>query len=199
MENNYPNYLIEKVIRECGKQNSHNCVPKTKPFEVRASTVSCTLPYIRGITDKIGNILRRHEIQTVFRPSIQVRNFHSRLKDRRPKTSQSGVVYKINCDKKKCDQHYVGQTSQRLKDRVSQHRLAVTRNRPERSALAEHMIESQHYDIDWENPEILHHESDWKKRLFKERWEIAQTKEFNVNRTEDMSGFPDIYRVFFGD
>ena len=127
------------------------------------------------------------------------------MKDNRDSSVLSDVVYQVQCCSKSsdnssngtCDRVYIGQSSQRLKDRLSQHKLAIKNSHPEKSALAEHVIESNHFDVDWKNTKVLHRETNWRKRTSKERWEIVKTSDINLNRQQDSVSFPNLYRNLF--
>ena len=54
------------------------------------------LPYVKGVTDRIGNILRRASIKTIFKPNKKVSQFLRPVKGNIP--LQSAGVYKLDCD-----------------------------------------------------------------------------------------------------
>lgn len=64
----------------------------------------------------------------------------------------SNVVYKIKCNT--CGAYYVGQTKQRLRDRVTQHKSDI-RVKPKACALANHVATLDHI-IDFNNTEVLY-------------------------------------------
>ena len=76
----------------------------------------------------------------------------------------------------------MGQTSRSLETRLKEHRSHVKFNRPEKSAIAEHQLESGH-KIEWDKATILHSEKNYKKRLILESIEIKKNKP-NFNRDD---------------
>lgn len=84
----------------------------------------------------------------------------------------SNVVYKIKCNT--CGAYYVGQTKQRLRDRVTQHKSDI-RVKPKACALANHVATLDHI-IDFNNAEVLYRESNYTKRLFLETLAIQLTQ-----------------------
>jgi len=63
------------------------------------------LPYVKG-TDRIGRILNKHNIQTIFKPPKKIGQILTNPKDQRPPLSSAGV-YEIPCS---CRQVYIGET-----------------------------------------------------------------------------------------
>ena len=91
-----------------------------------------------------------------------------------------------------CQFSYIGQTGQNLKQRIYQHKLAIKNSKVENSALAEHAINNNHYNIDWDNPGILAQESNPTKRIFKEA--VCITREAHpMNRKEEVQFLPKTY------
>lgn len=97
-----------------------------------------------------------------------MRLVYSNLKDKLPNGLKSDVVYLIKC--KNCvNKHYIGQTGQLMKNRISGHRSTVTTKQDFRTALAKHAIERNHeFDFECENVEFLDSHRDKNKREFLE-------------------------------
>ena len=74
-----------------------------------------------------------------------------------------------------------------LKNRILEHQRAIRNQRPEKSALCEHLT----ILIAWQKAQILKTDSDYSKRLFAESWFI--NKESNVLNRNDGVAFPSIY------
>ncbi|XP_026324977.1 uncharacterized protein LOC113233955 [Hyposmocoma kahamanoa] len=75
------------------------------------------LPYVKGVTDVIGNLLRRrYSIKTIFRPLTQLRQLLRSPKDRDPLGVPS--VYMVPCGCGKC---YVGETRRNVATRLAEH------------------------------------------------------------------------------
>ena len=54
------------------------------------------LPYVKCVTDRIGNILRRASIITIIKPNKKVSQFLRPVKSNIP--LQSAGVYQLDCD-----------------------------------------------------------------------------------------------------
>ncbi|XP_076390580.1 uncharacterized protein LOC105662853 [Megachile rotundata] len=75
------------------------------------------LPYIQGTTDRIGRILRKHNIRTVFTTHTKIGQLLTSPKDPQPQLSTPGV-YKIPCS---CGQIYIGETGRSVNTRLTEH------------------------------------------------------------------------------
>ena len=90
------------------------------------------------------------------------------------------VVKEVLC--KDCDFVYVGQTKRDLNSRLKEHQRAIKQQKPENSALCEHVILFDHV-IDWANSRILKTESNFSKRLTAECWFIRSRPKV-INRSD---------------
>ena len=112
-------------------------------------------------------------------------------KTKKNKLENQNVVYKIDCHN--CSATYIGQTSQLLKTRTSQHKNNV-RNLDKKSALANHVLDTGH-TIDFTNIKILDVEPREKIRKFSEMLNIHSHKN-TLNRTDDTQLLKNTYKSF---
>lgn len=92
----------------------------------------------------------------------------TRLKDKKLKSEESNLVYKIDC--KNCEKCYIGQTKQFLEKRIKQHEYdcKITNfNKSEKTALALHHFNNNHI-FDFQNSKILDKEINFIKRNLSE-------------------------------
>ena len=61
------------------------------------------LPYVKGTTDRIGRILNKYNVRTIFKPPKKIGQILRNPKDQRPPLSCAGV-YKISYS---CGQVYM--------------------------------------------------------------------------------------------
>ena len=156
------------------------------------------VPYVKGFSEKVQRIYKRHGIQCALKPSNTLRSMLVRPKDPRPKLDTSDVVYRIPCSS--CDQPYIGETGRHLKCRIQEHKDSVskvanqkfTRSRAtqekekeHKSALADHAAQLNH-TIDWDNASILaSHCTNKKGRWIRESVMVRSEKEGTLNRNEE--------------
>ena len=147
-----------------------------------------SLPYIRGMSDKIQRVLNEAGVKVGMKPYLTIKKLLPSLKDPLDNCEKSCLVYLVPCHD--CDFVYIGQTKRDLKSRLSEHKRAIKYQRPEKSALCEHSISMDHV-ISWSEAKILKTENDYWKRLFLESWHI-NSKPHVMNRN-DGNAFPSVY------
>lgn len=171
INNNYPKKFIEPIIKSRIQRHYNNNIKQKSNESSPQKYIS--LPYIPEITNPIKKILKPHNIQIAEKPSNNSKNFFTKLKPNIPKDEQTNVIYKINCSD--CNQVYIGQTKQYLKNRVQNHKNSIRYgNTDHRTALAKHATENLH-NFDFKNVEILDKENNYKKRSIKEMIHIKKT------------------------
>jgi len=71
------------------------------------------LPYVQGISEKIGLILKQPKVKVAYKPQQTINSLFPRPKEREDSDRQkSGIVNKINCTQ--CNFEYYGQTERSL-------------------------------------------------------------------------------------
>ena len=84
------------------------------------------------------------------------------------------LVYDIPCAV--CSKNYVGETQRKFATRKGEHQKAVARLQKEKSALADHVIKTNH-DIAWNEATILRTNNNWRQRKILEAWEVNCAKD----------------------
>ena len=56
-----------------------------------------SIPYIKGVSDRIKRILTGVNIQTAFNPMLTLGNVFRKPKERPTETQVKGIVYKFKC------------------------------------------------------------------------------------------------------
>ena len=85
-----------------------------------------TLPYIKGVSDKIKRILLETGVQVAFKPFLTTGRFLPSLKDEINHNEKSNLVYEVPCQN--CPFVYIGQTKRDLKSRIKEHQRAIKSN-----------------------------------------------------------------------
>ncbi|KAI4473653.1 hypothetical protein M0804_015250 [Polistes exclamans] len=94
---------------------------------------------------------------------IKINSIFTKLKDKVDKLEQSNLVYKIPCE---CDKCYIGQTKQKLKKSLEQHKndcKPTNAQKNNTTALAEHHFKTGH-EFKFEETAILDREDNWTHR-----------------------------------
>lgn len=157
-----------RLVNTNGKQRPQN-----------VERVPAFLPYVRGVTDQIGHLLRRrYSIKTVFRPLTQIRKLLRSPKDRDPLSSPG--VYEIPCD---CGKSYIGETGRNINTRLAEHIRSVRKMDCNSSAVAEHAHSSDtsHF-IRFDKVKVLAREKNFVSRKLAEAIEIDRRPNFNRDK-----------------
>ncbi|XP_018355601.1 PREDICTED: uncharacterized protein LOC108756357 [Trachymyrmex septentrionalis] len=160
------------IIKTINKHTNKITISDTQPDEKILSILS----YVKGTTDRIGRILNKHNIRTIFKPPKKIGQILRNPKDQRPPLSSAGV-YKILCF---CGQVYVGETGRMVNLRIKEHQCDVRLKHVTQSALSEHNIETGHQILFDKTTTIVNITSYFPKK-YRETIEI-QKHSNNLNR-----------------
>ena len=144
--------------------------PSNKPDNksAKTSTQTAFLQYIPNITDRIGKLLGKYDIKTVYKPTRKVQNTLRSAKDYRdPKTS--GGVYRIPCS---CGQVYIGTTKRSTNTRLQEHKRCCRLQQRDKSSVAEHALENPNHQLLFEHTQLLSKTQPYFVRLNREAIEI---------------------------
>ena len=89
----------------------------------------------------ISKILSSHGIRIAYTPGNSLQSLLGNTKDKIDEHERSGI-YEINCSG--CDKKYIGQTKRPIVTRFKEHIAHFRFNRPEKSAVAQHILETSH-------------------------------------------------------
>jgi hypothetical protein len=154
MKNGYPRAFIEKAM----VSKNRSTVEKEKPLK------TITLPYIPGISEKLGRICSAHKIRAVHSSKETLGKSLRKVKPIRPMESTKNIIYEIPC--KECEGSYIGESLRQLGKRVEEHKKAV-QTCDQNNGIAKHSWEKSH-QMAWTDVKILDKEANWHKRKIKE-------------------------------
>lgn len=109
-------YTITQINQAFRKQLGRNSSDQGGGLSTEEERWCVYLPFLPGMTNKIGRVLEKHNIKPIFKPGRKVRELLHLLKDRLPLSSPS--VYKIPCS---CGGVYVGETRRTVSTRMKEH------------------------------------------------------------------------------
>ena len=154
-KNSYnPDFVIRRVYKN-NEPKTTNATPVT----------TVTIPYIRGTSETIAQILQPYNIRVAHKPITTLRQLLTNGKEKEESNDCQGAVYKIKC----CDcQAYIGETGRNLNIRLTEHKRA-TKNGDVNNHIAEHHLHINQR-IDWDSAECVAYSTDYYKRLTLESW-----------------------------
>ena len=133
------------------QRNTHRPTTTTEANDNATLTTTATIPFIKGISEKISRILQPFNIRVAHKPMITLRQLLTNIKDKDEPRNRQGAVYKINCSD--CHAPYIGETSRNLTTRLTEHKRA-TRKGDVNNHIAEHHRLTNH-TIDWDSAQCL--------------------------------------------
>ena len=142
---------------------------KKRPTTTQAGrTTYVSLPYIRGVSERIGRVLAPLNIKIANNSKPTLREKLVGVKDCKPKEQQKGAIYKTACE---CGATYIGETGRTKRVRLKEHVAALKHGRGETSPLAEHWLECRK-PFDPSKASTLAIERTWSRRIIREAIEI---------------------------
>jgi len=127
---------INKIISKHIKAMNPNIQPSQDEMGKRTFSNS---PIKRTI-DRVGRILNKYNIQTVFKSLKKTGQILRNPKDQKPPLSSAGV-YKIPCS---CGKVYIGETGRMVNIRMKEHQCDVRLKHVTQLVLSEHNIDTGH-------------------------------------------------------
>ena len=190
----YPEWSVKKVQEKMEeKQGKTKRRDKQQHKEKMKGMV--VIPYVKGLSEAVTRVFRKHRITTAMRPYRTLRQLLVHPKDKTPKEKTCEVVYRIPC--KSCDAVYIGETGRSLGTRLEEHRKDTnskidkkytrssrvqSTSEVNKSAITDHVSQENHI-IDWEGVKVMDRESQRSVRRVKEAIQIRRHTN-NMNRDE---------------
>ncbi|GAB0087369.1 hypothetical protein DMENIID0001_016650 [Sergentomyia squamirostris] len=191
--NGFPTGLINTLWHKHGMQHNINDLPLTIENIPNSNTdenleqkiIYKSIMYVRRVSERIKSLLKPiPHLRISYKSNHSVSSIHTQLKDKVPKLMDSCVVYSIPCE---CGLTYIGKTTQRLKDRIYQHKLSTRKEydgpENEPTALVTHAKKGHNFQFD--STEIIDRCENDDQLEFLESCYIQMTKSKNVNKRTD--------------
>ena len=119
---------VRKALKRCGhpewslnRKKRRNKNDVKEKVERRGRVV---LPYVKGVSEKMGRVFKKYNLETIHKPSAKLRHILcNKMKDKVAILDQTGAVYYNNCKKHHEPKNdYVGETERVLRGRQYEHR-----------------------------------------------------------------------------
>ena len=130
---------VKKALKICGHPNWVLNRTKKRTVEKEKSEPygKIVIPYVRCLSENLAKIYKRHNIETIHKPSSTIKNLIcNKMKDKVEKLDKTGAVYYNYC-KKHERSDYVGETDRVLRERLYEHRI-IDHKTSTRSASIDH-------------------------------------------------------------
>ena len=133
--NSYPDRFVQRIVRRRERRSENQ---RSEQMEERRNTCYVSIPYVRGMSEAIPNILRPLGLTVAHRSSPWKWALCEGIKDQIPDHLKRGVVYCVPC--RECEAVYVGETMRNLAVRLQEHKRHSVNGDIHRSAVAEHVF-----------------------------------------------------------
>ena len=142
---------IKKSPRKCGypdwafsrNQKDHDERVCGTDNIKRGHKALVTIPYIRGLSENIKNILKEHGVTSFYKPQNTVRHQLVKVKEKQLFEKPSTFAYGITCGWEGYAETYVGETLQSIRARLKQHQRPNS-NPAQNSAVYCHLKDMGH-------------------------------------------------------
>jgi len=175
--NGYPVEFIEKACKE--REGDARSEISEGP------TAFASIPYVKGVSERVRRILGRENVKTAFRPVKTLGDVFRKPKERPHENQVTGIVYKVEC--KSCPFVYIGESKRSWNSRGAEHKPGTRGNNE--SAIKQH-AETTGHDIHPNYVEILERGvGSRNKRLFLESLHST----VNTEAVNERQPFPKAY------
>jgi len=166
--------------------NTESCTGESEESR-NEKKVYFSVPYIKGISERLQRAFKSHEVTIVHKPVNSLRSQLIHVKDKTENLKKCGTVYHIHCNQ--CNKQYVGETSRVLETRIKEH---LSRDS---SAVHKHCQLTGH-SVDSSKTKVRATESNAFKRRIREAIEIRLRKP-SLNR-DNVFELANIFSTILG-
>ncbi|XP_053372811.1 uncharacterized protein LOC123560857 [Mercenaria mercenaria] len=115
----YPKWSFQKVKKQIERKKDTKKKGNPKDKDKDSSKGLVILPYVKGLTEGVSRVLRKHHIATAVKPKQTIRNILIHPKDKQDKLEKIEIVYKIPC--KSYNKIYIEETGRNFGTRIKEH------------------------------------------------------------------------------
>ena len=114
--NKYPLWALNRVkIKSKNSQRNisieHIQMLTTGEQQGTRSHTWCMLPYVKGLSESIKNVGKKHGIQIYFKGGYTIKSLLMTPKDKDHITKKSSIIYRFKCKRVDCEDEYIGESS----------------------------------------------------------------------------------------
>ena len=123
-ENKYPMWALNRVkLKTKATQAQEQCKQKnTNVKDTPGNKKSyMVLPYVKGPSESMKNVGKKHGIQTHFRGGNTIKSLLMTPKDKNHISKKSGIIYRFKCNRVDCNDEYKGESSRTFGERYKEH------------------------------------------------------------------------------
>lgn len=141
--------MVEKQMKKQRREGQSTMFGKNNGDIKRIS-----FTFAPPLTNALKPVFKKHKLEMAFANNNKLLHKLGSVKDNTPELQKSGC-YRIDCDEENCNKIYIGQTRRNISTRFKEHNAHIKYNRSEKSAVAAHVLENQHFNI--KNVKLIKH------------------------------------------
>lgn len=184
--NSYPQKLIKQLIQKFDRQTTNNIKTSTNGDNNTISKYR-GLTYTTHLSDNLRNLLVKYDsdLRIGFKPLSTINKLIPTPYTKTPTAQQHGIIYSFSCNN--CDGQYIGQTGQKLINRIKQHQNDHKSKKPRaNNTAAFYHSQNTGHTFDFDNTKIITTEKHLQKRLILESININLNKSTSINLKSDI-------------
>ena len=116
----YSAWALNKVKMKT-RTVANNTKKGTKNTSSNIQKPHMMIPYYQGISESMKKTCSEYGVQVYFKGGNTTKNLLMASKDQATIQKKSGVIYRYKCDRVKCDEEYIGESSRTFGERFKEH------------------------------------------------------------------------------
>ena len=143
---------VKKALKRCGHPNwaLNRKKRQKKNIEKVERRGKVVLPYTKCLSEKLGRIFKKYDIETIHKPTSTIKNLVcNKMKDKVEDLDKTGAVYWVDCKREVCKEvskkkknDYTGETDRVTRERLYEHRV-IDHKTAKRAASIDHEEEKK--------------------------------------------------------
>lgn len=150
------------------------------------------LSFVPEITNKLKNIFERNNMRIVYSSNWKLKNMLGSTKDHIKSLEKTGI-YQITCGD--CNLKYYGQTKRTISKRFKEHSGYIKTNQPGKSAIANHVLCNDHFNVSLDNVKLVKQVNDANKLDAYETFFIQ--RDVNALNLDNGNIQTDLFKLLF--
>lgn len=144
--NGYNSHIINNMVEKHMKKQKRESLSTMFKIQKDENIKRISFTFAPPLTNTLKHLFKKHKLELTFANNNKLLHKLGSVKDSIPELQKSGC-YRIDCAEKDCNKLYIGQTKRNITTRFKEHTAHFKYNRPEKSSVAAHMLENEHFDI----------------------------------------------------
>ena len=125
MDCQFPSWALNRLQQQFQQKHINNNTQAEEQTNnnnrQQNKNIYMVIPYIKGLGEKFKRTCNDQGIQVHFKGTNTVKQLIMAPKDKDPKLTKSGVIYRYKCPRINCTEQYIGESGRTLGERYKEH------------------------------------------------------------------------------